>query len=110
MKTLITIAFAFFAMTSFGQSKVEEVKIHTSAECGSCKKRIEGALNYTKGIRFAELDLKTKDVTVQFNSDKITLAEVKSVINKTGYDADESKATKKGYEALPACCQKGGMD
>jgi mercuric ion binding protein len=109
MKTIITIIFAFFAMTTFAQKEVKEIKIHTSAECGSCKKRIEGKLNYTKGIRFAELDVPSKDVTVQFQSDKISEAEIKKIIADLGYDADEVKADKKGYEALPGCCKVGGM-
>lgn len=98
--------------TVFSQEKnpkMETVVLQTSAECGDCKVRIEDALNYTKGVKFAELDLETKKVTVKFAPKKINLEQIKSVINETGYDADSSKATKEAVLKLPLCCQPGGM-
>lgn len=97
----------FIAGISFGQ--VQEVKIKTSAECGSCKDRIEEKLNYTKGIQFAELDVLSKELTVKFNSKKISLVQIKKELSELGYDADEVKANPKSVKELPACCQPGGM-
>lgn len=97
----------FIAGISFGQ--VQEVKIKTSAECGSCKDRIEEKLNYTKGIQFAELDVLSKELTVKFNSKKISLDQIKKELSELGYDADEVKANPKSVKELPACCQPGGM-
>ena len=116
MKT--TIFFTLFALitfssiTSFAQQsngKWQTVVIQTSAECGDCKTRIEEGLNYTKGVSFAELDLETKKVTVKYNSDKITLDDVKKAINKIGYHADDFKASQENILKLPACCQPGGI-
>lgn len=107
MKNVLMIAFMFFGALAIGQT--EEVKIKTSSECGSCKKRIEGKLNYTKGIQFAELDVPTKELTVKFSSKKITLDEIKHILSELGYDADEVKANPESVKALPACCQPGGM-
>ena len=105
MKNLILIIALFASTLSFGQ----EMKIQTSAECGSCKTRIEKGLNYTKGVKFAELDLGTKIVTVGFNSKKISETEIKKVISEMGYDADDVKANQVAVKALPMCCQPGGM-
>ena len=91
------------------RSKLETVVIPTSAECGDCKDRIEEGLNYTKGVKFAELDLETKKVTVKFVPTKITLQQVKEKISSIGYDADEVKAIPEAVQKLPACCQPGGM-
>ncbi len=110
MKNVIVLVFALFTLTAFGQKKVEEVIIHTTAECGSCKKRIEGKLNYTKGIKFAELDIPSKNVTVKFQTKKISLAEIKNLIAELGYDADDVKANQVSYDALPQCCKIGGME
>jgi len=96
-----------FAQPSNG--KWQTVVIQTSAECGDCKTRIEEGLNYTKGVSFAELDLETKKVTVKYNTEKITLDEVKKAINKIGYHADDFKASQENILKLPACCQPGGM-
>jgi len=110
MKNLVVLVFALFTLTAFGQKKVEEVIIHTSAECGSCKERLEGKLNYTRGIKFAELDVPSKDFTVKFQSEKISLMEIKKIVSELGYDADDVKANQDSYSALPECCKVGGME
>lgn len=107
MKTILTVLLVFFAGLSFGQT--QEVVIKTSAECGSCKDRIEEKLNYTGGVRFAEVDLKANTITVKYNVKKITLAELKTIITDLGYDADDMKAKQSGIDKLPACCKPGGM-
>jgi mercuric ion binding protein len=91
------------------QQKFQTVVIMTSSECGDCKERIEGALNYTKGVIFAELDVLTKQVTVKFATKKITLQQVKEAIAEIGYDADDVKAVPAAQKKLPKCCQPKGM-
>lgn len=94
---------------SYAQS-VQEVKIKTSAECGSCKERLEGKLNYVEGIRFAELDIASKVLTLKFSPKKISLEEIRKIISELGYDADEVKAIPEAVEKLPGCCKPGGME
>jgi mercuric ion binding protein len=53
MKVTTLFLFLFLSGLTFGQKKVEEAVIQTSAQCGDCKERIEGKLNYTKGVVFA---------------------------------------------------------
>jgi copper chaperone CopZ len=112
MKALLFTTFIFLIFgTSFGQKKgttTETIVIQTSAQCGDCKERIENTLNYTKGVKFAELDLETKKVTVKYATSKISTKEIKEVIVKIGYDADELKAKKEDVEKLPKCCQPNG--
>ena len=113
MKKILFFMFAVLVMQNANaqekKSKLETVIIQTSAECGQCKDRIEEGLNYTKGIKFAELDLETKKVTVKFSPKKINLIAVKEKINSIGYDADEQKAKIEIVKKLPLCCQPGGM-
>jgi len=112
-KLMFLILIMLLVNTSFSQdktSKFETVVIQTSAQCGDCKDRIEGGLNYLKGVSFAELDMETKKVTVKFNTSKVTLDEVIKKINSIGYDADEFKAEPEAVKKLPACCQPGGME
>ena len=111
MKNLtITLLFSLFTLTLSAQKKVEKVTLLTTAECNECKERIEEKLNYTKGIRFAELDVPSKMLTVQFQTDKITLDQIKQIISKLGYNADDAKADVDAYNALPACCKVNGHD
>ncbi|WP_420146747.1 heavy-metal-associated domain-containing protein [Spirosoma sp.] len=97
-----------FANVSTGDDKEKEVKIKTSAICGMCKARIERNLAFEKGVKEADLDVKTKIVTIKYNPAKTDVAKLKANISKTGYDADEVVADQVGYNKLPSCCKKGG--
>jgi mercuric ion binding protein len=88
--------------------KTETIVIQTSAQCGTCKTIIEKALKNTPGVKKAKLDLDTKKVTVKYNSSKITPDQIRKAITAAGYDADQLPAKPAAYNALPACCKKGG--
>jgi copper chaperone CopZ len=108
MKTsVLSLLFVLLSTLSYGQKSIT-IQIQTSAQCDDCKERIEGKLNYTKGIKFAELNDQTKIVTVKYNPKKIELLAIKQTIAKIGYDADEVKAAKEDVEKLPKCCQPNG--
>lgn len=109
MKTVIFALFVALFATAANAQKLQTSTIKTSAECGDCKERIESKLNYTKGVKFADLDLESQVLTVKFKADKITLAEIKKIISEVGYDADEVKAVPEKQKQLPLCCQPGGM-
>jgi copper chaperone CopZ len=105
--TSISLLFVLLSTLSYGQKSIT-IQIQTSAQCDDCKERIEGKLNYTKGIKFAELNDQTKIVTVKYDPKKIELLAIKQTIAKIGYDADEVKAAKEDVEKLPKCCQPNG--
>ncbi len=105
--TMLFAVVLFFTSNVLGQTpKHVEIKIKTSAVCGSCKNRIETALAFEKGVKKATLDLKTNVVTVTYNPKKTTPAKIRIAISNAGYDADDVKASTKGYNKLPNCCKK----
>lgn len=106
--TLLILAICLNQAVFSQQAKKQTIVIQTSAQCDDCKERIEGALNYTKGVKFADLDLETKKVTVQFLTKKTSLETIKAIIAKIGYDADEVKADITAVQKLPKCCQPNG--
>ena len=91
-----------------GDDKEKEVKIKTSAICGMCKARIERNLAFEKGVKEADLNVKTKVVTIKYNPAKTDVTKLKANISKIGYDAEEVAADPAGYNKLPSCCKKGG--
>lgn len=113
MKNVIMIVFAVmfvqFANAQEKKAKYETVVIQTSAECGDCEERIANMLNYTKGVKFSELDIESKKLTVKFQPAKISLETIKQKLVELGYDADEMKANPEAQQKLPSCCQPGGM-
>lgn len=110
MKQKIVLTCMLLFLSILGLNAQEEVTIQTSAECQACKERIEEALIYTKGVKYAELDLHTMVITVGYSPKKITLDEIKQKISNTGYDADDVKANPESFNQLPACCKPGGME
>jgi copper chaperone CopZ len=108
MKATTLFLFLFLTGLTFGQKKIEETIIQTSAQCGDCKDRIESKLNYMKGVVFAELDLESKKVTVRYKTKSISLQEIKQAIASIGYSADDVKAKEEDVLKLPKCCQPGG--
>lgn len=115
MRTSVILMVAlFFIFTGEVMAQKETKKstifIQTNAQCGDCKERLEGVLNYVKGISYAELHLEDKKLEVKYNSKRITEKEIKEIISKVGYDADDVKAVKSAQMELPACCQPGGHE
>jgi copper chaperone CopZ len=105
--TSLMIVGTLWAGSSIRDDKEKEVKIKTSAICGMCKARIERNLSFEKGVKEADLDVKTKVVTIKYNPAKTDVAKLKANISKTGYDAEEVAADETSYNKLPSCCKKG---
>ncbi|OGU56926.1 MAG: hypothetical protein A2X64_02675 [Ignavibacteria bacterium GWF2_33_9] len=100
------IAFSFIAIQpAFAVEKVTETTIKTTAQCEMCKSRIEKNLNKVDGILKADLDLTTKKVTVKFDETKVSKVEIRNIISKIGYDADDVQKDMRAYKKLPKCCQ-----
>jgi mercuric ion binding protein len=107
MKNLLFFLFITCGTSLFAQKPIL-VTIQTNALCGDCKDRIEMALNQTKGVVYAELNMETKVVEIKYNVKKTDLATLQKVVTSIGYDADGFKANEAAQKALPLCCQPGG--
>lgn len=108
-KYIVGLLLIFVSLNGFSQTK-KEATIHSSVLCNDCKERIESVLNYTKGVQYADVDIESKNISIKYNSKKISLDEIKQIIVSIGYDADELPADEAAIEKLPACCQPGGME
>ncbi len=107
MKAIKIIFALLFAINiSFAGDNPTVIKIKTSAVCGMCKRKIEKNLAYEKGIEDVNLDIPSKILTVTYNAKKTNAAEIKKIINNTGYDADEMASNPAAYEKLSSCCKK----
>ncbi len=95
------------AVTAGGK---EKVVIQTSAVCGECQEKIEGAVKKLDGVKSADLNLDNKKLTVTYDPAKVKLDEIKKAVSDVGYDADDVKANPTAYEHLSGCCKKGGHE
>ena len=110
MKNLIWILLALlsnFASAQTNGKKTAIVDIQTSAVCGMCEDLIiQKNLAFEKGVKYAEMDVKTGVLTVNYRKDKTTGAHLRSLISNLGYSADSVKADSLAYENLHFCCKK----
>ncbi len=111
-KVIITVCLTLFMVVAVSaqEKKTEKAKIHTSAICQMCKETIEYELTFTKGIKFVELDVDSKIVSVEYNPKKINADDIRNSIAGVGYHADSVKRDPKAYANLPFCCRDGGHD
>jgi len=117
MKRLLFSLIALFSISLAASAQVkavQNVKIITpSVQCEMCKKRIETYLNRYDGIQVVNVNVKKKETTVKYLTDRINEEEVKTAIANAGYDAGDVAANPDSYDRLPKCCKKpddgGGM-
>ena len=114
MKLILSTLVIIFTTVVFAQdkkSKVVETDIKTDIHCdhcivcGSCGPNIFHSLKAEKGVKKVKIIPESNIIKVKYNSEKITLARIEDVITEAGFDANDKKATKEGYDALDACCK-----
>jgi periplasmic mercuric ion binding protein len=113
MKKILSISsFIIIICFVFGTTNLKAQTISTKTEifkvygnCEMCQDRIEGALKKKDGIVKKSWSESTKMLTVTFDSDKLSLIQIKQKIADAGYDTDDIQATDDAYHNLPKCCQ-----
>lgn len=68
--------------------------------CASCAQTIEKALNKTKGVITANINLATEQATVEFDPEAIGLKELAKAVEAAGYAVVGERAEEKGDEDL----------
>ena len=102
---LILLFLTFTGVINAQKSKT--VVFQTSAQCGMCKDRIEGVMNFVPGVKYAELNMKDMSLSIKYNSKKVTPADLRKRIADIGYSADAVKPKEEDVKKLPLCCQPG---
>ena len=80
------------------------IKIPT-AQCSTCKKNIEKALNNVAGIKSKDVDVDNNIINVNFDKSKTSLGKIENAITSAGYDANDKKADPEAYSKLDDCCK-----
>ncbi len=108
MKKLILLAFSLFLAVMVQAQTMKEVvfKTEPEIECNNCVKRIKDNVRFVKGVKTINPDLKTKLVTIQYDSEKATLDDFVKAFTKIGYkvtvvEPKENKEEKVREEATP---------
>jgi copper ion binding protein len=59
--------------------------------CGHCQKRVADAIYSLEGVESVDVDLESERATVSFNSEKVSLNDIKAAILKAGYSTESEK-------------------
>jgi periplasmic mercuric ion binding protein len=112
---LTTLLGTFLTLMATAQTKpVQTIKISTpTVQCDMCKERIETYLKRYDGVLSTNVNVRRKETTVKYLTDRTNEEVIKTAIANAGFDANEIKANADSYKALPKCCKKpedgGGM-
>ncbi len=108
MKKLFLLLAVGVSMAATAQVKpVLTAKIATpTVQCEMCKNKIETYLNRYDGIVTINVNVKRKETTVKYVTDRIYEEEIKTAIANAGYDAADVPANEESYKRLPKCCKK----
>jgi len=117
MKKLLffSVAATAFSICAVAQTKAQlTAKINTpTVQCDMCKERIETYLKRYDGVTYISVNVKKKETTVKYLTDRTNIENIKTAIANAGYDADGIPANPESYKGLPKCCKKpedgGGM-
>ena len=102
---LITLCLLSMQIIAQVKDKNKKASMEIMGNCGMCKTRIEKALSKVKGVKFANWDIPSKELTVVYDENKCTPIDIKKAIAKVGHDTDSEKASNEVYNKLPACCK-----
>lgn len=87
------------------KAPVEKKTFIVYGNCSMCEANIENALKDVDGIKIADWDMATDQLTVAYDQKQITLDQIKQKVADVGYDSDTHRAKKSVYKNLPMCCQ-----
>ncbi len=103
LKSILMVFVLVIGMNAFAGN--EKAVIKTSAQCEMCQEKLETSIGDLPGVLKVMLEIESKDLVVKFNNDLISLDEIKTAVNNTGYWADDKAPNKEAYAALDACCK-----
>jgi cation transport ATPase len=105
MKKLLLVGMMLIGAVSFAQDKNAKATIEVDGVCLMCKTRIEKASIKTKGVKYANWDVKTHELKLIFDERKTNLKLIKVNILAVGHDTKDIKATDEAYNNIDPCCK-----
>lgn len=107
-KIVLIVMIAFLGFSAQAQTKKNKNLKYTTevnGNCEQCKKRIEKAAFGVPGVKTANWDIASHQLTVILNEEKSSPQELNAAIAKVGHDTKEVKATDADYNNLHSCCK-----
>ena len=104
-KGILIIGFFFVTILVTAQNKSAKVEFEVAGVCGMCKERIEKAALTTKGVKYANWNVKTHMLSLIIDERKITPSIIQENIAAVGHSTKEFEAPIDAYDNLDPCCK-----
>lgn len=101
----VTIILGFSAQAQSKKNKNLKYTTEVNGNCEQCKKRIEKAAFGVPGVKMANWDINSHQLTVILNEERCSSADLNKAIAKAGHDTKEVKAEQADYDNLHTCCK-----
>ena len=101
----ILLLIPIFSLSQEEKSKTSRAQFTVLGQCEMCKDRIEKATFKIKGVKYSSWSIPKNKLSIIYNSNKVSLNDIKNQIAETGHDTDEVLATDEAYENLHHCCK-----
>ena len=111
MKRFILLAFLAFTLPVVAQSKNAKAQLNVEGICNSCKARIEKAALGVKGVKYAQWNVNSHQLSLILDERKTSTAQVQEAIAKVGHSNSLADGTHKveasedDYNKVSDCCK-----
>jgi periplasmic mercuric ion binding protein len=102
------VALLGFVLSTSAQMKVSEkvvIKTPTLQPCDECIEKLQLLLSREEGVTTLKINVKKKEITFTYLTDRTTKENLKVAIANLGYVADDIEAEATAYKRLPKCCK-----
>ena len=55
-------------------------------DCGGCLDLVEEAVRKLLGVTYAKVDLKTSEISLEYDESKVSLSDIREAIEKAGFE------------------------
>ncbi|MEO9891096.1 metal transporter [Aurantibacter sp.] len=104
-KIFLVLVMGLFFMNINAQEKNKKLTMDVNGKCIMCKERIEKAALGVKGVKYAEWNIPTHQLSLIYNEGKTDPMKIKTAIVNVGHDTKELKATEEAYNSVHPCCR-----
>jgi cation transport ATPase len=104
-KGFLAIAMICITLVTYAQDKNKKLTMEVDGKCEMCKTRIEKAALGVPGVKFANWDIPSHQLSLIMDERKTNAMEVKTALVAVGHDTKELKASKEAYEQVHPCCR-----
>ena len=106
MKYIIILSLFFSTFCFSQQSNLKSLKVSflVKGVCEMCKDRIEKGTIKLKGVKYANWDIMSNNISLIYNSKKTTLDVIHKGISLLGHSTNKYTAPPEIYNNLPDCC------